>query len=87
MKILLRWLFIILYLYALAGHFAIAQNGYELGEAALQQENYEEAIRHFTSAEGNSKTFARLGYAYSQLGRYTEATRAYQDALRLDRFA
>ena len=89
MKILLRWLSITLYLYVLGGvlggHFAIAQNGYELGEAALQQENYEEAIRHFPSADGNGKTFARLGYAYSQLGRYREATRAYQDALRLNR--
>ena len=92
MRILLRWLSITLYLYVLGGHFAIAQNAYELGEAALQQENYEEAIRHFTvggtglpgSPYENGKTFARLGYAYSQLGRYTEATRAYQDVLRLD---
>ena len=84
MRILLRWLSIILCLHVLGGYLAVAQNAYELGEAALQQENYEEAIRHFTSAEENGKTFARLGYAYSQLGRYTEATRAYQDVLRFD---
>ena len=81
MRIVLRWLSITLCFHLLGGHLAIAQNAYELGEAALQQENYEEAIRHFTSAEENGKTFARLGYAYSQLGRYMEATRAYQDAL------
>ena len=55
------------------------------GKRHSNRKNYEEAIRHFTRAEENGKTFARLGYAYSQLGRYTEATRAYQDALRLDR--
>ncbi|MXY99098.1 tetratricopeptide repeat protein [Candidatus Poribacteria bacterium] len=91
MRILLRWLSITLCFHVLGGHLAIAQNAYELGEAALQQENYEEAIRHFTVGAGlpslpyeNGKTFARLGYAYSQLGRYKEAIRAYQDALRFD---
>ena len=83
MKTSLRyWLSITLCLYALGGHPATAQNAYELGEAALQLENYEEAIEHFTSAEQNEKTLARLGYAYSQLGRYADATRAYQDVLR-----
>ena len=65
-------------------NLATAQNAYELGEAALQLENYEEAIVHFTSAEKSGKTLARLGYAYSQLGRYADATRAYQDVLRSD---
>ena len=81
MKTLLCWLSITLCLYALGGPLAIAQNAYELGEAALQQKNYEAAIQHFTSAEKNGKTLARLGYAYAELGRYAEATRAYQDAL------
>ena len=65
-------------------HLGIAQNAYELGEAALQREDYAAAIQHFTSAEKNGKTLARLGYAYSQLGRYTEAIHAYQEALRSD---
>ena len=81
MKTSLRWLSITLCLCALGGHLTIAQNTYELGEAALQLEDYEEAIQHFTKAERNGKVLARLGYAYSQLGRYAEATRAYQEAL------
>ena len=84
MRTSLRWLSITLCLYAFGGHLAIAQNPYELGEAALQLENYEEAIQHFTNAEKNGKTLVGLGYAYSQLGRYAEATRAYQDALHKD---
>lgn len=84
MRILLCWLSITLCLHVSGGHLAIAQNAYELGAAALQQENYEDAIRHFTNAKENGRTFARLGYAYSQLGRYTEAIRAYQDALRFN---
>jgi len=84
MKTSLCWLSITLCLYVLAGHFAIAQNAYELGESALQLENYEEAIQHFTSVEKSGKVLARLGYAYSQLGRYAEATRAYQDVLYSD---
>ena len=88
MKTSLRWLSITLCLYALGGHLALAQNAYELGETTLQLENYEEAIQHFTSAEKNGKTLAWLGYAYSQLGRYTEAIRAYQEALHsvIDKF-
>ena len=84
MKTLLRWLSITLWLYALGGHPATAQNAYELGEAALQQGNYESAIQHFTSAEKNRKTLARLGYAHSQLGHYAEAIHAYQEALHSD---
>ncbi len=72
---------IILCLCTLGGHLAVAQNAYELGAAALRQGDYEEAIRHFTDAEKDGKTLARLGYAYSQLGRYADATRAYQDVL------
>lgn len=78
------WLSITLCLYALDGYPATTQNAYELGEAALQLENYEEAIEHFASAEKSRKTLVRLGYAYSELGRYAEATRAYQDVLRSD---
>ena len=80
----IKFLNLILCLYVLGGPLAIAQNAYESGEAALQRENYEEAIQHFTRAEKNGKTLARLGYAYSQLGRYAEATRAYQEALDVD---
>lgn len=65
-------------------YLVIAQNAYELGEVALQRGDYEEAIQHFRDAEKNSKTLARLGYAYSQLGRYADATQAYQDALHFD---
>ena len=81
---IIKFLHLIFCLYVLGGHFAIAQNAYELGESALQLENYEEAIQHFTSGEKSRKVLARLGYAYSQLGRYAEATRAYQDVLRSD---
>ena len=84
MKTSLPWLSITLCLYALGGHLAIAQKAYELGEAALQLENYEEAIQHFTNAEKNGKTLARLGYAYTQLGRYAEATDTYQEVLQSD---
>lgn len=73
---------IILSLCILGGPLAVAQNAYELGAAALRQGDYKEAIRHFTDAEKDERTLARLGYAYSQLGRYADATRAYQDVLR-----
>ena len=84
MQTSLRWLPLILCLCALSGHLAVAQSAYELAETALQQGDYEEAIQHFTNAERNGRTLARLGYAYSQLGRYADATRAYQDVLHLD---
>lgn len=77
-----KFLNLILCLHILGGPSAIAQNSYELGEAALQHGNYKEAVQYFIKAEKNGKTLARLGYAYSQLGRYGNATRAYQDALR-----
>ena len=80
----LRWLPITLCLCVLSGHLAIAQSAYELGEAALQRGDYEEAIQHFANAEKNGRTLARLGYAYSQLGRYADATGAYQDVLHFD---
>ena len=69
---------------ALGGYLVVAQNAYELGEEALQQGDYKEAIQHFIDPEENGRTLARLGYAYSQLGRYADATRAYQDALRFE---
>ncbi len=96
MKIFCRWLSIILCLLislfsVLDARPAIAQeSSYNLGEDALQRGDYAQAIQHFTNYLENAphkesgKTFTRLGYAYSQLGRYVEATRAYQDALRLD---
>lgn len=84
MKTLLCRLSIILSLYVLSGPLAIAQNAYELGTTALQQGDYAKAVRHFINAEKDERTLARLGYAYSQLGRYADATRAYQDVLRFD---
>ena len=84
MKTLLRWLSITLCIYVLGGYLAIAQDAYELGEAALQRGDYEEAVQHFAGTEKNEGTLARLGYAYSQLGRYADATGAYQDALHFD---
>ena len=68
---------------------AIAQNAYKLGEDALQREDYTQALKHFnnhlqnTSNQETGKTLTRLGYTYSQLGRYAEAMHAYQNALRL----
>ena len=84
MKTSLRWLSITLCLCALGGYLVVAQNAYELGEEALQQGDYKEAIQHFADAEKSGRTLARLGYAYSQLGHYADATRAYQDALRFE---
>ena len=84
MKTLLCWLSITLCIYVLGSPLAVAQDAYELGEAALQRGDYEEAVQHFAGTEKNEGTLARLGYAYSQLGRYADATRAYQDALHFD---
>ncbi len=95
MKTLSRWLsFILFLLISLFGVFdaqpAIAKKIYELGEDALQRGDYAQAIQHFTKHlqntpnKENGKTLTRLGYAYSQLGHYAEAIRAYQDALRLE---
>lgn len=96
MKTLSRWLsFILFLLISLFSVFdaqpAIAQEkSYKLGEDALQRGDHAQAIQHFTkhlqitSNKENGKTLTRLGYAYSQLGRYAEAIRAYQDVLRLD---
>ena len=96
MKTLHRWLPIILCLFI--GFLSIfdtiqptiAQRVYELGEDALQRGDYAQAIRHFTEHlrntpnKENGVVLTRLGYTYSQLGRYAEATRVYQDALRLN---
>ena len=84
MKTSLHWLFITLCLCALGGYLVVAQNAHELGEEALQRGDYKEAIQHFADAEENERTLARLGYAYSQLGHYADATRAYQDALHFE---
>ncbi|MDE0634729.1 MAG: tetratricopeptide repeat protein [Candidatus Poribacteria bacterium] len=95
MKISCRWLSIILcLLISLFGFLdeqpAIAQEeSYKLGEDALQSGDYAQAIQYFSthlqngSIKENGQTLTRLGYAYSQLGRYAEAIRVYQDALRL----
>ena len=84
MKTSLHWLFITLCLCALGGYLVVAQNAHELGETALERGDYQEAIQHFADAEENGRTLARLGYAYSQLGRYADAIRAYQDALHFE---
>ncbi len=95
MKSLSRWLsFILFMLISLFGIFdaqpAIAEKIYELGEDALQRGDYAQAIQYFTKHLQNTpniengKTLTRLGYAYSQLGHYAEATRVYQKALRLE---
>ena len=62
------------------------QNAYELGEEALQYGNYEQAIQYLNNAPPTGKTLIRLGFAYSQLGRYTEAKHVYQEALHLAKF-
>ena len=79
------WMTFALCLYLGSVQFAHAQNAYELGEEALQYGNYEQAIKHLNNAPSTGKTLIRLGFAYSQLGRYTEATRVYQEVLRLAR--
>ena len=64
----IKFLYLTLYFFVLfGGHSVIAQNDYELGEAALQRGHYEEAIQYLTKGEKNGKTLARLGYAYSQM--------------------
>lgn len=70
-------------LYLGSVQFAYSQNAYELGEEALQYGNYEQAIQYLNNAPPTVKTLIRLGFACSQLGRYTEATHIYQDVLRL----
>ena len=77
------WMALALCLYLGSVQFAHAQNAYELGEEALQYGNYEQAIQHLNNAPPTGKTLIRLGFAYSQLGRYAEAKRVYQEALHL----
>lgn len=77
------WMTLALCLYFGSVQSAYTQNAYELGEEALQYGNYEQAIQHLNNAPPTGKTLIRLGFAYSQLGRFTESTRVYQQALRL----
>ena len=63
--------------------FTYSQNAYELGEEALQYGNYEKAIQYLNNTSPTGKTLVRLGFAYSQLGRFTESKRVYQEALHL----
>ena len=60
-----------------------SQDAYQLGEEALQYGNYEQAIRYLKNTTPTGKSLIRIGFAYSQLGRYKEATDIYQKALRL----
>ena len=71
------WMTLALCLYLGSVQFAHSQNAYELGEEALQYGNYEQTIKHLNNAPSTGKTLIRLGFAYSQLGRYTETTRVY----------
>ncbi len=77
------WMALALCFYVGSVQFGHAQNAYELGEEALQYGNYEQAIQHLNNAPPTGKTLIRLGFAYSQLGRYTEAKRVYQETLHL----
>ena len=72
-------------LYLGSVQFGHSQNAFELAEEALQYGNYEQAIHYLNKTPPTGKRLVRLGFAYSQLGRYTEATRVYQEALRLAR--
>ncbi len=72
-------------LYLGSVQFGHSQNAFELAEEALQYGNYEQAIDYLNNAPSTGKALIRLGFAYSQLGRYTEATHVYQEALRLAR--
>ncbi len=85
MKRKLFWMALALYLYLGSAQLAHTQSTYELGEEALQYGNYEQAIQYLNNAPPTGKTLIRLGFAYSQLGRYTEATRVYEKVLRLAR--
>lgn len=79
------WKVIAVCLYFGSVQFVHSQDAYELGEEALQYGNYEQAIRYFKNIPPTGKSLVRIGYAYSQLGRYTEATRVYEEVLRLVR--
>ncbi len=61
------------------------QDAYQLGEEALQYGNYEQAIRYLKNTTPTGKSLIRIGFAYSQLGRYREAADTYQKTLRLVR--
>lgn len=77
------WIALALCLYFGSVQFAHSQNAFELAEEALQYGNYEQAIQYLNKAPLTGKTLIRLGFAYSQLGRYTDATHVYQETLRL----
>lgn len=77
------WIVLALCLYLGSVQFTHAQNAYELGEEALQYGNYEQAIQYLNKVPPTGQSLIRLGFAYSQLGRYTEAKRVYQEALHL----
>lgn len=62
-----------------------SQDAYQLGEEALQYGNYERAIRYLKNTTPTGKSLIRIGFAYSQLGRYREATNTYLEVLRLVR--
>lgn len=79
------WKVIAVCLYFGSVQLVHSQNAYELGEEALQYGNYEQAIRYFKNTSPTGKSLVRIGYAYSQLGHYTEATHTYQEVLRLVR--
>jgi tetratricopeptide (TPR) repeat protein len=62
-----------------------------LAEAAMIEEDYEQAIDHFLEAIALSSgkttspaTFCRLGDTFVRLSRYEEAEKAYQDILEID---
>ena len=77
------WLVLICCLYFGSAQSIHSQNAYELAEEALQYGNYEIAIQYLGNIAPTGKTLIRLGYAYSQLGRYADAKHTYQEVLRL----
>lgn len=79
------WQVVVLCLYLGSVQCVHAQNAYQLAEEALQYGNYEQAIRYLENTTPTGKSLIRIGFAYSQLGRYREAIDTYQKALRLVR--
>ena len=79
------WHVIALCLYLGSVQCVHSQDAYQLGEEALQYGDYEQAIRYLKNTTPTGKSLIRIGFAYSQLGRYRESTDTYQKALRLVR--